>query len=374
MKKKILLTVLSAALVYTAVLFWLLKTNDFRPDRFIFAGDHFVNEAELSPVINVLPNSYGYDGQFYYRFALDPFTSVKDSEGIMLDQPALRHQRILYSLTVHFLSLGKDNYKDDLMVLVNFVAILALAVVGVLWARELGVGPLWGGFVVLYPGLIFSLSRNLTEIVATVFGLGALLFFKRKLYVWTAIFLTLALFTRETTLIYLLGIGLVILRDLIKRKKVLGQSIAVTVPLVSFVAWQIILWRIWGDVPMFLDSQLNIGLPLKGLVEGISHWKSVDYYNFIELAFVGVTLGTTLVTIKKSVAQASVKYSWLIAFLIFLIWGSVLWSEDVTFMRAFTELFFLSYLLILGSKRDIKLAYISMLSILFVVVFYLRFT
>lgn len=373
MKKKILLTVLSAALVYTAVLFWLLKTNDFRPDRFIFAGDHFVNKAELSPVIDVLPNSYGYDGQFYYRLALDPFTTVKDSKGIIIDQPALRQQRIFYPLMVHFLSFGKDNYSDDLMVLVNFVSILALSVVGVLWARELGVGPLWGGFMVLYPGLIFSLSRNLTEIVATVFGLGALLFFKRKLYVWMAIFLILALFTRETTLIYLLGIGLVIFRDLIKRKKVLDQIIAVAVPLVSFVVWQIVLWRIWGEVPIFLDSQLNIGLPLKGLIEGISHWRSVDYYNFIELAFVGVTLVTALVTIKKSAAQASVKYSWLIGLLIFLIWGAVLWSEDVTFMRAFTELFFLSYLLILGSKRDVKLAYISVLSVLFMVVFYLRF-
>ena len=45
--------------------------------------------------------SDGYDGQFVYRLALDPFTHAVTAHGITLDNPAYRQQRIATALLAH---------------------------------------------------------------------------------------------------------------------------------------------------------------------------------------------------------------------------------------------------------------------------------
>jgi hypothetical protein len=63
--------------------------------RFIVVGARLV-DAEQLPSPRVPVNPRGYDGQFYYRLAVDPTDLSTTAHGIRLDSP-LRRQRIGYS-------------------------------------------------------------------------------------------------------------------------------------------------------------------------------------------------------------------------------------------------------------------------------------
>ena len=41
-------------------------------------------------------HSPGYDGQFFYRLALRPWTQTRTEFGITFDEPAYRQQRLVY--------------------------------------------------------------------------------------------------------------------------------------------------------------------------------------------------------------------------------------------------------------------------------------
>jgi hypothetical protein len=59
--------------------------------RFILVSIRWADVDRLPPGIPVNPR--GYDGQFYYRFAIDPADPSTAAHGIRLDTP-LRRQRI----------------------------------------------------------------------------------------------------------------------------------------------------------------------------------------------------------------------------------------------------------------------------------------
>ena len=62
------------AAAYLVFLLMRLRAHGYDPSYFVTAGDQFVDVARVPGSLSVLKNSSGYDGQFYYRLALDPFT------------------------------------------------------------------------------------------------------------------------------------------------------------------------------------------------------------------------------------------------------------------------------------------------------------
>src|ERR1019366_1157154 len=124
--------------------------------------------------LTVIPNIGGYDGITFYRFALDPFTASRTEFGITLDTPPYRNQRIAYPFIVWLLSLGHARWVPALLVIVNIAAAAAMAAFGGAFARRLGYHALWGVIVPLYPGFLLTLSRDLAEIVASMFAMGAI--------------------------------------------------------------------------------------------------------------------------------------------------------------------------------------------------------
>lgn len=69
------------------------------------AGDQFVQVA-AAPAGLLVTHGPGYDGQFFYRLALRPWTHQRTEFGITLDQPAYRQQRIVYPLLTFILARG----------------------------------------------------------------------------------------------------------------------------------------------------------------------------------------------------------------------------------------------------------------------------
>ena len=88
--------------------------------RFIVIGSKYSNRAALPKGIpNVVGN--GYDGQFYYRLALDPFNLSRAAYGIRLDSIS-RVERMAYPFLAWALAFGQHDRIPLTLVIVNVVA------------------------------------------------------------------------------------------------------------------------------------------------------------------------------------------------------------------------------------------------------------
>src|SRR5438105_5070374 len=72
---------------------------------FILPGSKLCTPSELPPGIGFIPGA-GYDGQYYYRLALNPFTSRAVEYGIRFDRPAYRSQRMLLPFLTWLVTWG----------------------------------------------------------------------------------------------------------------------------------------------------------------------------------------------------------------------------------------------------------------------------
>jgi hypothetical protein len=186
------------------------------------------------------PNgTLGYDGQFIYYIARDP---NPERVAPTLDVSAYRYQRILLPLLARLLSLGKPSLIPWALALLG-----VLSITGGVWAvSELFAGwglSRWYALVYgLYAGFLLALIVDLPEPLAYGLAAVALLLLERdhRLAGWIA--LGLAVFAKETTLLFLAGICLAYLfqrrwRDLV------GLALLGVLPYALFQGW---LWIVFG--------------------------------------------------------------------------------------------------------------------------------
>jgi hypothetical protein len=129
------LPLLIVAVLTFLFIFGMLRRVDFDASWFVTAGDKFCDPARVPHNLAVQKDSEGYDGQFYYRLALNPFTSKRTDDGIILDLPSVRQQRILYPLVAWALSLGNAQFLFLVMLGINFAALCWLGWLGGAYAQ-----------------------------------------------------------------------------------------------------------------------------------------------------------------------------------------------------------------------------------------------
>ena len=100
--------------------------------RFILVGRHFATPAQLPHGMPVAP-TYGYDGQFFYRLALNPLNFSPTAYGITMDRP-YRYMRIGYPALTWLVSLGQHFLVPIMLVAVNVAAVGALGYLGAVFA------------------------------------------------------------------------------------------------------------------------------------------------------------------------------------------------------------------------------------------------
>ena len=192
------------------------------PYEFINIGQQYFHKASSSTVIDEHARPLrgsdhaariGYDGQFYYFLAVDP-THGKD----YMDQPGVVYSRIGYPATVRALSGGNATLVPYMMVLVNILAAVGGTLAIAFFLRRHGLPPRLALLYGLFPGLVLSVLRDLTEPLAFGLAAAALLIFdarsKTRLLASGAVF-GLAMLTRETVALFpailalalLVGIG-----------------------------------------------------------------------------------------------------------------------------------------------------------------------
>src|SRR5258706_11199922 len=99
------------AICYITFFVLLLRTRGGDVSLFVIAGGVNVDAAKVPAGLTVIPNIGGYDGIWFYRLAINPFTRVQAAHGIRLDNPAYRQQRIGYPFIVWLLSATLPGYR-----------------------------------------------------------------------------------------------------------------------------------------------------------------------------------------------------------------------------------------------------------------------
>ena len=339
-------------LVVVAYLLFLgLRLRQGDITSFIMAGTEFVDPTALpSPI--VVQHLIGYDGQFYYRLALDPLTHQPVADGVKLDSPLYRHRRILYPSLTWLLSLGQARLVPMVLVAINLLALAGMGWLGGLYAQTIGKQAWLGAFFALYPGFILTLSRDLTEILEALFVLAALLALQRQRWLLATGLLVTAVLAKETALLLPAALGLVWLLTVRTDSQEVKWHTAV-VPLAVYGAWLLFLqW--WWRASLASDVQSNLGLPFKGIIEIASSFSTFGRMQKVwltEVVVLGITGIVTAVYLKMSSAPLYEKLAWLLSGVLLVSLSAKVWIEDWAFLRAASLFYLLTVAVLMKTDR-----------------------
>ena len=209
----------------------------------------------------IFQHSTGYDGQFYYRMALDPANLHTTAFGITMDAP-YRFMRIGYSALAWLVSAGQHVAVPYALGGINVAALATLAYLGGLLAQEAGRHALWGLLPAGYFGLMDSLSRDLTEPLGALCLVAGILAYRKRHPLLAAAAFGYGALTRETVLLVPAALGIVRIVQLVRRRDRFGANdVAWIVPVVVFAAWEGVVKAATGVFPVLSDSGKNAGLP-----------------------------------------------------------------------------------------------------------------
>lgn len=269
--------------------------------RFIVAGSSHTVDPPKS--LYVLKGA-GFDGQFEYRLALAPWDLTSHRGGVMLDIP-FRVQRITYPVLVWvFSGFGQIAAVPYAMIGVNLVALGGLGGLGGRLARSYGRHALWGLALGLYFGFVWTLSRDLTELVDAASLVAGIVGVRDKRWGLATVGFAAAVLSRETSMAVVVAFGIWQLPRLWHDRRPSRADLTWAVPLALFVLWQAYgRWRL-GVWPLRSD-QANAGQPFADLWHYVKLWFSHAGDSLPALA-----RATEIITVGAAVIAALVLSPW----------------------------------------------------------------
>lgn len=203
----------------------------------------------------------GYDGQFAYYLALDP-----NPERVRphLDVPSYRYQRILYPAVARALAFGRSEWIPWTLIAVNLAAHFTATWLLVLILRERGQPPGYALGFGLWVGQVAAVGTDLNEPLAYALVLGAWWARLQRRERMAALFLSLSLFAKETSLLFWVA---VMVDDVLRRcwRSVAGLGAGG----LAFGIWQLWLLGRFGSLGLgsggAMATRFEI-VPLMGLL------------------------------------------------------------------------------------------------------------
>jgi hypothetical protein len=242
---------------------------------FVKIGTRFVLQSHASEVIGFdptyryppnhdSPNGFGFDGQWSYYLALDPANAHH-----YLDLPAFRSVRILYPLAARALAWGRPALVPWTLIAVNLAAIAGGVAALAAWLRRRSCSPWFALLFGLYPGLLVSFQRDLTEPLAYALVAVAVLVLDaggRRRVLWAALLFGLAGLARQTTAVFpLCYVATVLLAGEGARANA-GRALAfLALALGPLLAWMGVLW-LWLGSPG-ASAPGNLAPPFVGILD-----------------------------------------------------------------------------------------------------------
>jgi hypothetical protein len=354
-----------AALAFTLVR-WQTWAHG-RISRFILVGRHFGTPSQLPHGMPVA-KTYGYDGQFFYRLALNPLNFGHTAYGITMDRP-YRFMRIGYPALTWLVSAGQHSLVPVMLVAVNIAAIGALGWLGARFALDGGRHALAGLLVPGYFGLLTSLSRDTAEPLAAACLLAGLLAVRARRPVLAGFFLAYGALTRETVMVAVAAIAVLRMIGML-RARTTGvrpgrDDLAWVVPAAAFAAWEVVVKLATGSVPLLADGGRNAGAPFIAPLQAFRHnlghihlhqFEQFDLW-FLELALLVAFSVAALLCLRSTSAPVHER----LAFVLYLVEICVVtpstWNSLDADMRSFIEVYLLAVIILLGTPRRPRLAW-----------------
>ncbi|TMF88090.1 MAG: hypothetical protein E6I08_08220 [Chloroflexi bacterium] len=291
-------------------------TDGFRAESPIQAGARYAKPAVLLPGQQVRPGD-GYDGQFYFYLAQDPFLT-RPATAAALDN-TFRVRRILYPLVAWAVSLGRREALPWVLLLLNIAASAATVGLAAWAAARQGRSAWWALALAAYAGVWVPLLLDLTEplqlallAAGMLAGSGPLLF--------------LAALAKETA-------GVALVTEAVRRRSLVHGALAVL-----YLAWALFVFKfvkgtVFNDLGAhFLDPP---GAPFRLLLtQGPVHALVLAPAILICLLAVG-----RLVTARDGAAWAAAAYA-----LLALGAGNDTWLDPAAFYRVTAGALLLTYL------------------------------
>jgi hypothetical protein len=335
---------------------------------FIMAGQVYTNRAQLPRGLLLVPSD-GYDGQFYYRLALDPANWNKTAFGITMDQ-SYRYTRIGYPVLAWLVSAGQHQLVPIALVVVNLVAVAVMAFLGGMFARDSGRHALWGLAFAAYFGLVISVGRDTAEPLAEACMLGGLLAYRRAessarsprlMYALTAVLFAVGAITRETILFAPAAIAVIRIIAILRRRANPGLAdLTWVVPAAVYGALEVAVhFVVKGEFPLLASSSRNLTVPFKAMLHALkvetanintSHLSPYDIA-LLEYATLAIIIFAGLAVLFVTTAPAHERLAFVFFVLQLGLLSGQIWNSTFGEGRPLIEPYLMALVLLLATPQ-----------------------
>ncbi len=329
---------------------------------FIMAGHTFTHRAQLPPGLRLVPSA-GYDGQFYYRLALDPFNWHATAFGITMDQ-SYRYTRVGYPFLAWIFSLGQHQLVPVVLVVLNLFGVAAMAMLGGAFARQSGRHALWGLAFALYFGLVISVGRDTAEPLAEACMLGGLLAYRRgtgRMYLLATVLFTYGAITRETIVFAPAAIAVTRLIAIARRRANPGLAdLTWVVPAAGYGLLEVVAhFVLKGELPLLANGSRNLATPFTALVDALkynAHHINTQHLSPIDIATLeyftlAVFIVAGLVVLAVTTAPGHERLAFVFFVLQLGLLSSQIWTSTFGEGRSLIEPYLMALVLLLATPR-----------------------
>jgi hypothetical protein len=325
---------------------------------FIMSGVKYSHPAQMSPRISHVTKA-GYDGQFYYRLALNPFNWHKTAYGITMDHN-YRYTRIGYPLVAWILSAGQHRLVPTVLVVINLICIGIVGWLGGKFARESGRHALWGLLFVAYFGLVISIGRDMSEPLADACMLGGLLAYRHSRYLLAALLVTYGVITNEPILVLAVAIAATRLYLMCRRRTRPGREDLVWVlPGAAYVVLQGVQHIVVkGTSGGQADVSANLTWPFKAMIPALYRdihrmsWSHLGMYdiNLIEFIALATVVIAGLLVLRSTTAPLHERVAFVSFVLVEMVIASgQFWDSTFGDGRTYIDAFLLAVIMLLAT-------------------------
>ena len=309
------------------------------PSKFIVAGTDFFEANHWQEKIH-LEEGQGYDGQFFFHYAHSPFENTVQPHA-KVDLAPYRHQRIGYPTLAWIFSFGNPNWIPSSLIFINLLAAIGLSFFVFQLTKSSGkwlirLAPL------LVPGLLMSLSRDLSEVLSSFLLVGSLYFIHHKKLLLFAFFGTFCVLTRETEVVLL---GPIILWFIMQKQRAIIDKTLSLLPLIILFLWKFVVINYW--YPNYSPPTQNLTFPLYGFLHSfwinlrISSIKQIAEFAFW-LTYAGLfiyifTLSTKEIIKQKRILNTPFPLMIIAGVSFSLIFSEAIYIDDWAFVRVLTS-------------------------------------
>jgi len=327
---------------------------------FIMAGHTYTHRDQLPRGLLLVPSA-GYDGQFYYRLALDPLNWNKTAFGITMDQ-SYRYTRIGYPILAWLVSLGQHQLVPLALVVINLLGVAAMAFLGGMFARESGRHALWGLAFAAYFGLVISVGRDTAEPLAEACMLGGLLAYRRSKPILCTVLFMVGAITRETILLAPAAIAVTRLVAMARRQVRPGLAdLTWVVPAGVYGVLEVAVhFVVKGEFPLLANGSRNLAAPFTAMLDALTfdirhintaHLSPIDIA-LLEYATLGIFVLAGLAVLLVTTAPAHERLAFVFFVLQLGLLSGQIWTSTFGDGRSLIEPYLLALILLLATPRQ----------------------